>query len=145
MTPMVDVIMLLLTFFMLTTTLAMPQIMQINLPKGDEKDPVYVNMGNVLYVRVSEKGNVFFSKGLDNGTEAPPEKISTGNINKRLNELSKANSDLLLLVKFDRNAKYNMMVDVLDEINNSIAKENRRFSILKMEDEDKEILKKAEG
>ena len=33
MTPMVDVIMLLLTFFILTTTLKTPQIMQINLPK----------------------------------------------------------------------------------------------------------------
>ena len=58
MTPMVDVIMLLLTFFMLTTTLAMPQVMQINLPKGDETDKVKVDMGNVLYIRVSEKGNI---------------------------------------------------------------------------------------
>ena len=38
MTPMVDVIMLLLTFFILTTTLNQPQIMQINLPKGDKED-----------------------------------------------------------------------------------------------------------
>ena len=51
MTPMVDVIMLLLTFFMLTTTLATPQVMQINLPKGEKDDLVKVDATNVLYIR----------------------------------------------------------------------------------------------
>jgi len=143
MTPMVDVIMLLLTFFMLTTTLAMPQAMQINLPKGDDLVPV--NMGNVLTIRVSEKGNIFFSKGLENGTEAPPEKINFENVSGTLSQLSKANPDLLLLLKFDRSMKYKNMVDILDEINITIQKDSRRFSIKKMEDSDKEIIKRTEG
>ena len=42
MTPYVDVIMLLLTFFIMTTTLNQPQVMQINLPKGD--DSVKIDM-----------------------------------------------------------------------------------------------------
>jgi len=145
MTPMVDVIMLLLTFFMLTTTLSLPQAMNINLPKGEKEDVVPVNMGNVLYIRVSESGNVFFSKGLENGTEAAPEKVNILNMSNKLEQLSKANEDLLLLLKFDRNAKYKSMVDVLDEVNNSIVKKNRRFTIMKMEESDKEILRKAEG
>jgi biopolymer transport protein ExbD len=143
MTPMVDVIMLLLTFFMLTTTLAMPQVMQINLPKGD--DPVAVNMGNILNIRVSEKGNIFFSQGFESGKEAAPEKIQLADMGERLIHISKANPDLLLLLKFDRNIKYKTMVDILDEINNSIDKDKRRFSIKKMEDADKEILNQAEG
>ena len=52
---------------------------------------------------------------------------------------------MLLLLKFDRNIKYKNMVDVLDEVNSSIQKENRRFSIKKMEDADLEIIKQAEG
>jgi len=143
MTPMVDVIMLLLTFFMLTTTLAMPQAMQINLPKGD--DHVSVNMGNILTIRVSEKGNVFFSQGFENGSESLPEKINNSEVSRKLTQLSKANSDLLIILKFDRNVKYKDMVDVLDDINNSISKDARRFSIKKMENADLELINKAEN
>lgn len=38
-TPMVDMMMLLLTFFMFCTTLSKPQIMDIAMPIPDEKDP----------------------------------------------------------------------------------------------------------
>ncbi len=143
MTPMVDVIMLLLTFFMLTTTLAMPQVMQINLPKGDET--VAVNMGNVLNIRVSEKGNIFFSQGFESGKEAAPEKVRLEDMSEKLVQVSKSNEDLLLLLKFDRSVKYETMVDVLDEVNNSVEKERRRFSIKKLEDADKEIIRLAEA
>ncbi len=143
MTPMVDVIMLLLTFFMLTTTLAMPQVMQINLPKGDQEDKVKVDMGNVLYVRVSEKGNIYFSQGISNGTEASPENISFANMKSKLEQLYAANNNLLILLKFDRKMKYSTMVDILDEINK--AKIEKRYSFMKMEDIDKEIVKRAEG
>ena len=39
--------------------------------------------------------------------------------------------------------KYNMMVDVLDEINKAAIE--KRYSFLKMEDADKEIVTKAGG
>lgn len=57
-TPYVDVIMLLLTFFIMTSTLNQPQVMQINLPKGDENTTVKVDMGNVVFIRISRKGDV---------------------------------------------------------------------------------------
>lgn len=143
MTPMVDVIMLLLTFFILTTTLNTPQIMQINLPKGDEKDKVQVDMGNVLYVRVSEAGNVYFSKGQSDGTEAPPEKVSFNDMKGKIEALYRANPQLIILLKFDRKMKYSTMVDMLDEINKAAIE--KRYSFLKMEDPDKEIVKNAGG
>ena len=143
MTPMVDVIMLLLTFFMLTTTLAMPQVMQINLPKGDEQDKVKVDMGNVLYVRVSDQGNVYFSQGISNGTEGAPENVAFTNLRSKLEQLYAANNNLLILLKFDRKMKYSTMVDMLDEINK--AKIEKRYSFMKMEDVDIEIVKKAGG
>ena len=143
MTPMVDVIMLLLTFFMLTTTLATPQVMQINLPKGDEQDKVKVDMGNVLYIRVSDKGNIYFSMGLSNGTEAAPENVAFTNLRAKLESLYAQNNNLLMLLKFDRHMKYNLMVDMLDEINK--AKIERRYSFMKMEDVDTELVKKAGG
>ena len=36
-TPMVDMMMLLITFFMLCTTLAKPQSMQLTMPSNDDK------------------------------------------------------------------------------------------------------------
>src|SRR5437762_6358365 len=75
MTPYVDVIMLLLTFFIMTTTLNQPQVMQINLPKGDKEDVVKVDMGNVVFIRVSEKGNIGISRGKSDGTEEQRVKI----------------------------------------------------------------------
>lgn len=143
MTPMVDVIMLLLTFFILTTTLAAPQIMQINLPKGDEKDKVKVDMGNVLYIRISDKGNIYFSQGTPDGKELAPENVTLTKVKERLERIYASNNNLLILLKFDRKMKYNAMIDALDEINK--AKIERRYTFMKMEDLDREIVKLAGG
>jgi len=143
MTPMVDVIMLLLTFFMLTTTLAAPQLMKISLPKGDVKDVVKVDMGNVLFVRVSEKGNVFFAMGKSDGSESPLEKIEIKNVATKLEALFAQNNNLLLLLKFDRKMKYHTMADIFDEI--SRAKIEKRYAFLKMEPADLEKINAAGG
>ncbi|MEP7146616.1 MAG: biopolymer transporter ExbD [bacterium] len=143
MTPMVDVIMLLLTFFILTTTLNTPQIMQINLPKGDELDKIKVDMGDVVYVRVAESGNVYFSKGQSDGTEAPPEKVTFNEMKGKIESIYAAKPNLIILLKFDRKMKYNVMVDILDEINKAAIE--KRYSFLKMLDPDKEIVKNAGG
>ncbi|MDQ3020135.1 MAG: biopolymer transporter ExbD [Bacteroidota bacterium] len=143
MTPMVDVIMLLLTFFILTTTLNTPQIMQINLPKGNDSDKIKVDMGDVLYLRVSELGNVYFSKGKSDGTEDVPEKINFNDVKAKIEAYYASNPNLIILLKFDRKMKYNLMVDILDEINKAAIE--KRYSFLKMEDPDKEIVKAAGG
>ena len=143
MTPMVDVIMLLLTFFMLTTTLAAPQLMKISLPKGDVKDKVKVDMGNVLYVRVSEKGNVYFAQGKSDGGEQNMEKVEVKIIAAKLEAMFAVNPNLLLLLKFDRKMKYNVMADIFDEI--SRAKIEKRYAFLKMEQTDIDKINQAGG
>ena len=143
MTPMVDVIMLLLTFFMLTTTLSTPQVMQINLPKGEEQDKVKVEMNNVLFIRVSDKGNIFFSLGKADGTENPPENIGLENVRATLESMHAQNPNLLMLLKFSRGMKYNLMVDLLDEINR--AQIDKRYTFMPIEDIDKEVIRLAEG
>ena len=143
MTPMVDVIMLLLTFFMLTTTLSAPQLMKISLPKGDVKDKVKVDMGNVLFVRVSYKGNIYFSNGHSDGSESPMEKTDIKNVAKQLESIYAQNNNLLLLLKFDRKMKYSVMSDIFDEI--SRAKIEKRYAFLKMEPADLEKINAAGG
>jgi biopolymer transport protein ExbD len=143
MTPMVDVIMLLLTFFMLTTTLSAPQLMKISLPKGDVKDKVKVDMGNVLFVRVSEKGNIYFAHGKSDGSESPMEKIDIKSVSKQLESIFAQNNNLLLLLKFDRKMKYSVMSDIFDEI--SRAKIEKRYAFLKMEPADIEKINASGG
>lgn len=143
MTPMVDVIMLLLTFFMLTTTLATPQVMQINLPKGEKDDLVKVDATNVLYIRVSDQGNIYFSNGTADNQETAPENIALQNLRNELEARHRANPNIMMLLKFDRGMKYTLMVDLLDEINR--AKIDKRYTFMPMEELDKEIVTRAGG
>jgi biopolymer transport protein ExbD len=143
MTPYVDVIMLLLTFFIMTSTLNQPQVMQINLPKGDETEKVKVDMGNVVFVRVSEKGNIGLSKGKSDGTEEQPIKVNLQQLNQYLEGWGTANKDMIMILKFHRKAKYDLMISVLDEINRAAIE--KRYSFSKMEDPDYKVLEVIGG
>lgn len=143
MTPYVDVIMLLLTFFIMTTTLNQPQVMQINLPKGDDADKVKVDMGNVVFVRVSEKGNIGLSKGKPDGTEEQPIKVNLEQMRNYLEGWGKQNPDMIMILKFHRKAKYDLMISVLDEINK--ADIEKRYSFSKIEEPDLKVLEVIGG
>lgn len=145
MTPMVDVIMLLLTFFMLTTTLSAPQLMNINLPKGDvNKDKVKLAANNILFVRVTDKNEVFVSRGKEDGSESNAEKIGMKELSPKLETEHKINEETVIILRFDRKAKYSSLVDVFDEINRAKIKD-RRYAIQPMEETDKEFLKAFGG
>ena len=53
------------------------------------------------------------------------------------------NDQLLLLLKFDRKMKYNVMSDVFDEI--SRAKNEKRYAFIKMEEADLQKITEAGG
>jgi biopolymer transport protein ExbD len=65
-TPMVDLGFLLITFFMLTTTLNKPQIMPVVFPEKVEKDVVQdpVKESKVLTLLLGEKDKVYFYNGI---------------------------------------------------------------------------------
>lgn len=59
-TPMVDLGFLLITFFMYTTTLARPQVMEIQMPyKGDEINPTSIKRSVALTVLVSKNHRLY--------------------------------------------------------------------------------------
>ncbi len=143
MTPYVDVIMLLLTFFIMTSTLNQPQVMQINLPKGDQTEVVKVDMGNVVFIRVSEKGNIGLSKGKSDGTEDQPIKVNLQQMKQYIEGWGTANKDMIMILKFHRKAKYDLMISVLDEINRAAIE--KRYSFSKMEEPDFKVLEAIGG
>lgn len=137
MTPMVDVAFLLLTFFMLTTTMNKPQTMEINLPPSDTKAEVAES--NLLTLRITDDFRIFWNIGTEKpGTvDGGDKKAKLINLGKLLKDRNSANPKLITLVKVDGKAKYIDMVDIMDELNiNDIS----RFSLAPMLDDDKKII-----
>lgn len=136
MTPLVDVAFLLLTFFMLTTSMSRPQTMEINLPP-DETAKVEIAESNLMTLRINEKGDVYWNIGMD-----APEKIEWTKLRGFIRERSVANSKLVTLIKIDPKAKYEIMVNIMDELNQA---DMQRFSIARLNDQDKKILENVKG
>ena len=131
MTPLVDVAFLLLTFFMLTTSMARPQTMEINLPP-DEKAKVEIAESNLLTLRVNEKGEVFWNIAMD-----APVKIEFSKLRGLIRSESQAKPKLVTLIKIDPKARYETMVNIIDELNQA---EMQRFSIARMDEKDQLLL-----
>jgi biopolymer transport protein ExbD len=136
MTPMVDVVLLLLTFFMLTTAFMKPQAMEINLPP-DTKTTVEVAESSLLTLRVSTDFTIFWSIGSDPKLQ----KMKFEDLRAFLVDRNKANPKLITLLKVDREATFKNMVDIMDTIVNTAKVE--RFSIAPMTDADKKLMAKA--
>jgi biopolymer transport protein ExbD len=133
MTPMVDVALLLLTFFMLTTVFNKPQTMELNLPPNKEQI-VEVAATTLLIVRVAPNMQIYWNMGNE---PTGLKKIAFKELRPLLVEKLRGNSKLITLVQIDREAKYNDMVDIIDELNLANI---TRFSIAPLKDTDKKLI-----
>lgn len=133
MTPMVDVVMLLITFFMLTTVFSRPQTMEINMPPDDTA--VEVAESNLLTLRVNKSDQVFWNIGVE-----PPQAVEFAKLRPLLVDRLAANPKLITLVKVDREGSYKAMVDVMDELNLANIS---RFSLSPYRDFDRQLVEQA--
>jgi biopolymer transport protein ExbD len=133
MTPMVDVVMLLITFFMLATVFNTPQTMEINIPPEETK--VEVAESNLLTLRVNASGDIFWNMGMEK-----PKLIDFKSLRPLLIESLKNNSKLITLVKVARETTYEKMVDIMDELNLASI---TRFSLAPFSQYDKEVIPKV--
>ncbi len=150
MTPLVDVAFLLLTFFMFATTMSQPQIMEMSVPP-DIQTNIDVRASELLNVFVRNDGKVFYSTGIEPGRFTP---ISVQELHSfAVQKNAEKGNKLITVLKVDPRAKYARLVDVLDELNQAEGdltdkyrhenmKRERRFSIVPMEDNDKQELAK---
>ncbi len=134
MTPLVDVAFLLLTFFMFTTSMSRPQTMEINLPP-DASVKVEIAESNLLTLRINDKGTMFWNTGIES-----PKKLEQADLRKFLKEKALANPKLTVLVKVDRQGKFEMMVNTIDELN---LAQIQRFSIAPLLDADRALMAKV--
>lgn len=80
-TPMVDMNMLLITFFMLCTSLSTPQTMEINMPSNDKKvteqDQQKVKESQAVTLLLSGGDSIFYYTGLPNYKDYASLKLSS--------------------------------------------------------------------
>ena len=134
MTPMVDVVMLLITFFMLTTVFNTPQTMEINIPPGESR--IEVAETSLLTLRVTGDGTIYWNLGIET-----PQIIPFEELRKLLVERLQANPKLITLVKVERESTYETMVNIMDELNLANI---TRFSLAPFQQFDRDIINRLQ-
>jgi biopolymer transport protein ExbD len=129
-TAMVDLAFLLITFFMLTTTLSKPQSMSLGLPDKDEKvdKDTKVDENRTMTVLLGENGKLVRYVGMLNNPVAggTPKEFSYGKdgIRKELISRKKLvfdytgdkNKGMIVIIKPSKKSTYKNLVDILDEM-----------------------------
>ncbi|MBF4508364.1 biopolymer transporter ExbD [Flavobacterium sp. JLP] len=129
-TAMVDLAFLLITFFMLTTTLSKPQSMDLSLPDKDE-DPtknkdIKVDENRTMTVMLGENNKMIYYMGLLATPKVGPKDITYGKdgIRRELLTQKKAviqytgdkKKGIIVIIKPTKKSNYRNLVDILDEM-----------------------------
>lgn len=120
-TPMVDLAFLLISFFMLTTTLNKPQAMELNMPKKDDQVKQDVKASQVMTLLLDKDDKIWYYQGQEvymKTTDFSPEGIREVIYDKQ-KEVGKQFGDpekTIVIIKMTDEANYKNMVDILDEM-----------------------------
>lgn len=152
-TAMVDLAFLLITFFILTTTLSKPQSMDLAMPDKDQRNdepetetPAWRTMTVVLG---EDNKLAYYIGSIDNPQEGgEPQLTSYGKNGIRQIILDKSREvkarvanpekeSLVILIKPSDKSNYKNFVDILDEM--AITQE-KRYAVMDMTDEDVQML-----
>jgi biopolymer transport protein ExbD len=131
MTPMVDVAFLLLIFFMVTTVFRRPLAMEVNMPDPDSK--VEVPESRVMTVYVDADDTMRARLGTGDLTV-----MTWDDLFRSFAANVQTFPELIVLVKIHRDARYEMMVDMMDALEEA---KMERFSLVEMKEADLELLR----
>ncbi len=151
MTPMVDLGFLLITFFMLTTTLSKPQSMELNMPDKTPDNIVQPTpASHSLTVILGKDDKVFYFVGTPKDAKEQDlmketDYSSTG-IRKVILDKTKeigigkdGKPAIVVVIKAMDESKYKNMVDILDEMH---ITSSQRYAIVNILPEELELTKK---
>lgn len=111
MASLADIAFLLLIFFLVTTTIDVDRGIGLTLPaKGEQTEVRTKNIANLL---INEQGEVLLDDEI----------VPVNEINRVIKQKLEENDKLIVSVKTDRKTKYDVYVQVLDEL--KIAKATR--------------------
>jgi len=100
-TPLIDVLFLLLIFLMVSSTFLEHPAIELDLPRASTSEPVRVDS---LRLAIPEDGRLLLE-----GEEVEPAALR-----ERLREAAGENPELLLILEADRGADYGRVVEALD-------------------------------
>jgi biopolymer transport protein ExbD len=123
-TPMVDLAFLLITFFMLTTTLNKPKAMDLNMPKKLDDKKIDVKESQVISVLLAKDDAIWYYETAEGKiTDMKPTNYAPDGVReviyKKQRRVEKEWGDkekTIVLIKMAEGAKYKNMVDILDEM-----------------------------
>ncbi|MGI4875318.1 MAG: ExbD/TolR family protein [Janthinobacterium lividum] len=153
MTPMVDLAFLLLTFFMLTTTFAKPNVMQLSMPVKDKpENDTKIKASDAMTVILAPDDKVIYYFGLnqpaDKSAPVPEMKVAdysagASGIRQVLLQRKRQVPTLVVLIKTyydnDKRAKYKNLVDILDEMN---ITDQKKYALVEISKDDADLIKK---
>ncbi len=123
MTPMVDLMFLLVTFFILTTSLSTPQAMDIAKPDKNDKQPenrLELKASKTMTILLGKKDKVAWYMGV--AGESAPNIESLSQVdksiidNRKIADASGVSGDFVVLVKPTSGATFKNFVDIMDEL-----------------------------
>jgi biopolymer transport protein ExbD len=135
MTPMVDLGFLLITFFMLTTSLIKPVTMQLNMPDKQKTITTSpVRCSESLNVVIDADNKVHYYQGECNPAVHTTDFSDNGIRQVLFDYKRKIGEKFTVVIKSTDKAKYRNMVDLLDEMT---ITNNRHYAIVAITDNDK--------
>ncbi len=146
MTPLVDIAFLLLTFFMLSTNLNTPQVMEMAIPP--ENTNIDVKESELMMLFVRDDGKIFYKLGNEAYTAIEMKDIRKFAVEQNI----RVKNRLITGLKIGTGAKYELVIKMLDELNlaevditaklrEEAIKRERRFALNPMTDKEKEELR----
>jgi len=106
-----DIAFLLLIFFLVTTVFNEEKGLELVLPEAKAQE-IQVSQKNMLHIIVQPDGRIVLKKG-KNPEEAP---IQIDGLAERMRQEITLNPNIIAAVKTHPDAEYNMMIQVLDEL-----------------------------
>ena len=143
MTPMVDLGFLLITFFILATTLSKPSSMTLNVPdktKTEETEPLKASNVMTIFLDKDNKAHYIFGKAASEDPEIKT--VSMGyDLRKAIQEsAAKVPADkFVIVIKPTKESTYKTLVDAMDEM--AITKTKRYALVDELTADEKTLLK----
>jgi biopolymer transport protein ExbD len=150
MTPMVDLGFLLITFFVITTQLAEPSAMQLNMPK--DGPPPDLGKSNALTILINDNKIYYYNGDWADAVQSSSIRQTSlaGSASLRdiieskqrdldnNQKLKEGRDGMMMLVKAGKGASYKMLVDVLDE---ALISRVKKYAIVKITGDETEWLR----
>lgn len=138
MTPMVDLAFLLLTFFILTTTLNKPVVLPLTTPEepDDQHQPPPVNGKRVLTLILGKENKIFYYTGVVD-PKVDETTFAHDGLRKLVMRKKQEIPNVVILIKPSEQSRYQNLVDILDEM---AISEIEHYYVTPITDVDKDLI-----